>query len=425
MTTPADNTARVLRYDRGELLRSHRTAEGYLLAEGYAARTGILVYQRADGTEVRELVTPEELFSPASLGTLGRKPVTLGHPREDVGPANIKQLGVGDVDSEIAEEQGGFVRVKVAIRREDAIAAAESEDAAELSCGYTAVVTTEPGVWRGQPYDAVQSDRQYNHLALVPRGRAGAEVRLRLDSGAAVMVAPTKKPKEEGLPPTQDPPQEGGTMASVTIDGVTYGILDSGLAQAVSTQGAALVQARADMAAKGVASEGAQKEYDALKGKFDAGQTELDKMKKQMDELKLKMAKEAKKNKGDALDPAAFLLRFDERVKLLSLAKSKGVEKHDELDDAALRLAVIKADAPDKKLDGLSDEYIQAYVDGVADRQDRADADHDDAARRIAGHADGSSDPKGKPRKYADEMKAAFDEQDRQLSGATDDNGGK
>ena len=51
----------------------------------------------------------------------------------------------------------------------------------ELSCGYNLRLDETPGVWEGQPYDAIQRDIEINHLALVDKARAGEQARLNID----------------------------------------------------------------------------------------------------------------------------------------------------------------------------------------------------------------------------------------------------
>lgn len=186
-----EEPARARRCDRGELLRAHRTTEGYLLIEGRAARPGVLTYRNADGSTTRELVLPEELHRTDSLATLARKPVTVEHPSVPVGPDNVRELGVGDVDGEVAvEEEGGFVRVKLVVSRRDGIDAIDSDGIRELSPGYDCRIDATPGTHPTYgAYDQIQRDRRYNHLALTERARGGPEIRFRVD-GASVQVDP-------------------------------------------------------------------------------------------------------------------------------------------------------------------------------------------------------------------------------------------
>src|SRR5690554_1957604 len=192
----------VQRYDRGALKSAVRTDEGYMLAEGYAARPGILEYPQPDGSIRRELVPEDELHRADSLETLARKPVTLEHPEESggervfVSPENVDKFGVGDVSEEVAVERlNGFVKIRMAVRRKDAIDAVDA-GIGELSSGYTVDLDTTPGTHPvyGR-YDAIQKNRKYNHVAIVRMGRAGAGVRMRADSAITPFHQPT--PKQE------------------------------------------------------------------------------------------------------------------------------------------------------------------------------------------------------------------------------------
>lgn len=197
--------------DEAELLKPYRTAEGFLLVQGYATRAGIFEYVNDDGSIRRELRPPEEVGRADSLATLGFKPVALTHPEEDgedgaepvdVTPENWDQYAAGTVSPDVQFLANGYVKVSTIVGRKDAIDAIESGDAVELSCGYTADVIEERGehpVW-GR-YDAIQRDIEYNHLAIVPRGRAGSTVRLRTDAACGRPV------KGEMMPPVNKKPQ--------------------------------------------------------------------------------------------------------------------------------------------------------------------------------------------------------------------------
>jgi len=155
---------------------------GALLLEGYAARPGIYLYVNEDGSIRRELVPRNRLWDAKSIMSLGRAPLTLGHPPVFVTDENVNEYSHGDVGDEIIEGPGGFVRVRMAARTravKDAIASGK----VELSPGYIAEIDQTPGV---DPefgeYDAVQVSREYNHLAIVDQARGGADIRLRVDS---------------------------------------------------------------------------------------------------------------------------------------------------------------------------------------------------------------------------------------------------
>jgi hypothetical protein len=118
----------------------------------------------------------------------------LLHPEEFVDAENAKDFSTGTIDPEVEWETthaDGFVRVRGTVQRADAVKAIE-DGMQELSAGYTAELDMTPGVWTDAEgaehrYDAIQRNIRYNHLAIVPRGRAGRDVKLRLD-GAAIQI---------------------------------------------------------------------------------------------------------------------------------------------------------------------------------------------------------------------------------------------
>lgn len=408
----------VQRWDVGELLRPVETPEGYLFAEGRAARTGVLTYRLADGGTRRELVLPEELFRPDSLGTLGRKPVTLDHPVDADGrqvlldATTVADFSVGDVGEELVEEQGGFVKVKVAIRRADAVLAVKRGDTRGLSCGYTCRVEASPGVWQGQAYDAIQRDRRYNHLALCPMGRAGYEARLRADSadGAEVRSDETtggghpSDTKEE----TMDP-----KTAIIEVGGVTYQ-LDSVLAQAIASERQAAEQIKTDAATHKAQLDALQKQFDEQKGQWDACKADLE---GKMAALREKMkGKEEEAAASEKKADADFLPRFNERLRLLALAEGLKVEKADAMDDAALRRAIIQANDPELKLDGASSDYQRAYIDHMARSRSTAAGSQAAAAAAAAGLTGGSR-PAAPAKPYAEQRRDAQAECLKNLSG--------
>lgn len=172
--------AQVRRYDRGTLRPPRQTAQGFLRADGYAARVGVQKYRNHDGTTRNELRLPEEVFAKTYLDSFDGAPITLGHPDEWVTPSNAKDLGVG-TSTEAGKRDGDFVAISSVIdvkRAMDEIKAGVQE----LSVGYTVDLDMTPGnhpVY-GQ-YDALQRNMVVNHVAIVPSGRAGKEARLRVD----------------------------------------------------------------------------------------------------------------------------------------------------------------------------------------------------------------------------------------------------
>lgn len=154
------------------------------------SRTGVQVYQNADGTTRREYRPPAEVFSADSLASLEGAPVTNDHPRQMVNGENVRQFQVGTA-LRAGRPEGRHVASDLVVQDAQTVRDIRSGKV-ELSCGYSATIVPTPGVSpEGEAYDAIQTNIRINHVAIVERGRAGHEARLRLDSaeGADTDVA--------------------------------------------------------------------------------------------------------------------------------------------------------------------------------------------------------------------------------------------
>lgn len=357
----------VSRYDFAPITGSETTDEGYLRVWCRAARVGTQLYKRADGSQVREYRPPEEVSSPESLSTFGMKPATWGHPPVLLDSANTKQFQVGYSGSQVRYNDG-FVEVALVVTDQDSIEKIKRKDATEVSAGYKVDFDPTPGITpEGESYDGVQRNIRVNHIAIVPRGRAGPEVRLlmdRMDAADAVAFDPALQPCTPASP----------VMASVKLDGLEIDL---------PAEAASAVQSFArdmERQLKSVTTE-----RDQLATKLDAQQEEID---------ALAYEKEAAEGRADALE---------ERVTELESTSSSRIDTA-ELDQlVAARLATLQKLAPafaeDFKFDGIDNEdlyaqafenltgsapredaesgYIQGVVDGILAA--RADADEDEA----------------------------------------------
>lgn len=175
MSTPEGKTVR--RLDSIPLDMTYFTEEGYLVDHPIVTSVGIFVYHNADGTERRELRLPEEVFSEKSLATYEGKPVIITHDAGYVDTENVQDEAIGTILSR-GYQDGNDVRAKIIIHDMEAV---RKNGLRELSCGYNLRLDETPGVWEGQPYDAIQRDIEINHLALVDKARAGEQARLNID----------------------------------------------------------------------------------------------------------------------------------------------------------------------------------------------------------------------------------------------------
>jgi len=162
------------------------TPEGYLDVSARISRAGIYEYYAGELYEifkdrkpddiVRVYRPADEVFNPASMASFARKPVTDGHPWENVTASNIHEHSVG-LSGETMQRDGNFVAGRLLIQRAEAVNKVQRGER-ELSAGYVADVTRETGIFDNEPYDAVMRNIVGNHIALVETGRCGAFCRV-------------------------------------------------------------------------------------------------------------------------------------------------------------------------------------------------------------------------------------------------------
>lgn len=202
---------KALRIDfAGTLQKAQTLSDGSIAVPAYIARTGVQVYQYADGTTVREYRPPEEVFAADTLASFDDVAVTDGHPVSPVTPANWSQLAKGHVDD--PEKEDTFIAANVIVKDAGTIARIAAGELVELSAGYYVELDNTPGTSpEGEVYDAIQRNIVGNHVALGPKGwgRAGSDVRLYTDSKTEVRtdiaVCYQSDERTEKHMPTNDP----------------------------------------------------------------------------------------------------------------------------------------------------------------------------------------------------------------------------
>ena len=311
---------KVQRYDNYAITAT-KTDEGFVRDAPIIGRTGILEYRNVDGTIRREYRPPEEAFNVDSLASIRGKPITLGH-HGLVSSANYREAKpVGTVISD-GRQDGSNIRADVVIYSLDT-------DDRELSCGYQTDLEEASGVTPdGEHYDAIQRNIRYNHLAIVPRGRAG-NARLNMD-GEQIFDMEVK------------------SMSKIKLDnGIEYD-----------------VPAEVEVAMKAMTEKADEqkKEFDALSAKYDSATAEIEKLKQ--DAVKAE---------------AEFKEKFDSAVKttieLRTIASKHGIEKADEMSNEEIKKAVVMKVHPKLNLDGKSAEYIEVAFDLAKDTE----VQHEDA----------------------------------------------
>lgn len=334
-----------LRLDRANLGKATVDPEGILRAPAVLAVPGVYPYRTADGGIRRELVTAEVLVNDASISTLEGVPVVFLHPGEDddglITPTNAHKYAAGAVAGRPTLDTQGQLCARLVVHRADVIERIV-RGTREVSCGYMATVVHEAGVWEDPAtgervqYDARQTGRRYNHVAIVPAGRHGARARVYLDSqdGAAAMVGPDDDDTTE----TGPEPAMTEKTSTVRIDGAEHQ-MDPALAVIV----AALVTAR----------DANRKEAEKLQGRVDALEAELKQAKEQ--------AEKARTDASHAVSPE----RLQARMERLETAVRAGVPREEavKLDDLGLMRAVVVKRYPDIDASKRTDAAIEGMYE--------------------------------------------------------------
>lgn len=391
------------RYDEYKIQAKY-DSNGFLRDTPIVGRVGLLYYRNADGSTRTEYRRPEEAFNQDSLDSLNGVPVLIEHHGLVTGNnfTAKKNSTVGTVLTS-GKQDGSNIRADVVIHQK------LTTPNREISCGYTCDnVKNDEGFTdptTGVTPDYFQTNIRYNHISLVRAGRAGSVARLNMDGAqviedeaeprdnqlhedAVLNTAARKKLSTEqfGLPDTREYPMPDREHAGNAKARASQMLKEGKLTQAEYEQ----ILAKANKILKGGTSRmdklkldsGLEYEaapevvvaYNALKAKQDATDAALATTVAKLDAC---MAK-AKKDGEDAtaaLD--ALKAKQDEaiqsRIKILTVAKERGIEKADAMTDSQIKTAVIGQSLPSVKLDGLDEAHVAAYYDvALGMKQDAA-----------------------------------------------------
>jgi len=342
----------VNRFDNSPVQKPIKLHNGFLKVPVTVTRTGVLNYRikEKNGFSIRkEVRLPEHVFNKDSLATLDGIPLTNSHPPGLLTPENVQKYSVGSVSGGIErmDDDDGFsyVNTHATLQAKSVIKTVETTPIRQVSSGYTCDLIKQDGVFNGEAYTHIQTDIKYNHLAIEPKGRAGSKVRLRMDSDGEV-VEGEDNPKPE---PIINNPE--GKKMEVKLDGVTFETSNSSLVSAIDqalirrdSQNAVLTTELNDLKAEGT------KNLDALQAKFDAA-----------DEDVKKLRLDAEKLDVNALVKA--------RVDLVTSAKphlsKETFDKIDDMDEKAIKVAVISSKSENFDAADKSDDYISARFDAA------------------------------------------------------------
>ena len=189
--------------DRAPSARAYDINGWFEVADNPISREGVFPYSGAqvghpDRGRVFQVYRPgEELSAPDALASFRLMPIIDDHTMLGEGHTPAEDVGVAGVIGENVKFDRGVMTANLKIFSK-ALAQKIKNGKTELSCGYRCVYDFTPGVWNGQPYDAIQRQIRANHLALVDEGRMGPEVSI-LDQMTFTVDAKETTPVDEEL----------------------------------------------------------------------------------------------------------------------------------------------------------------------------------------------------------------------------------
>lgn len=154
------------------------TAEGFLICKNVPiARIGVMDYRAGDlglsGDPDRIIQVnrrEEDVFEQDALASFEGKPVTDGHPTEGVESENFAAYSKGHAQN--VRRDGDYVVADLYINDSVLISEVRNGVKREVSCGYMCKYIYDDDGYR-------QTKIRGNHVAIVPRGRAGHEVSIK------------------------------------------------------------------------------------------------------------------------------------------------------------------------------------------------------------------------------------------------------
>ncbi len=322
--------------DRLTLTDLEVTGEGFLVAKATIARSGVQNYRAfelgitdGDWERVIRVFRPEdEVFADSSMKSFVRKPVTDGHPFENVTARNATNVTLG-LTGETVTRDDNLVRTTITLFDAGAVDDVQ-RGRRQLSAGYSTDIDWTPGITAdGEPFDAVQRNIRGNHIALVDAGRCGAECRIgdgRMRCSGASCSCGGRR--------VQDKPN----LTTIIHDGISIEVTDEG--------------ARVIEKLKQSLSDAAARQAQAIAGKD-----------KELGEKDAEIAKLTDAH----LAPTDIDQLVAERTDVVARACS--IADHVEIagkSNADIRRAAVTARLGDDKVTGKSDDYVEALFDSLS-----------------------------------------------------------
>lgn len=319
-----------------------RTQDGYMAVRAKAARTGVYQYTGReldpenkhglrDRASVNVLRDDSTVFDTAAARSFIGKPITDDHPKESVTASNWRDHARGTIMGALRD--GDYLTFDLLLTDAAAIAAIDAGKR-ELSNGYSS--NLEFGAFTaadGTDCQARQTSISGNHVALVDRGRAGADCRI-TDSVALCDALPSNI--LDNLKTEKPVPK------IMLIDGLSVDIANADTAESTIKT---LLAAR-DTATGEVVTLKA--ENATLKTDAAAKDTKVSALEQQL--------KDSKPTTAQLLDAAKSY------GQVVGKAKALGVTVTDAMDEAGVMKAVVDAKMGEKAKGWNADQVAASFA---------------------------------------------------------------
>jgi hypothetical protein len=405
-----ETVTRELRFDlrQGDLSTRRRTPQGGLIVDANISRVGVFKYQNADGSERRELRTPDEVFSARALDSFAHAPLTVEHPPGLVTPETWKQVTVGHVAGP-AQKDGKFVGAELHIQDKATIDRIERGELVELSCGYQCRLDMTPGTHpEFGEYDAKQTDIFGNHVAMGPKnwGRAGPDVKMHVDSAGEHVSVGSYVPRMSAGAKPKPKTRTDGRAAVRTPEPANDETREDELDEEE-------IEEEPEPTPRPRARPGAR--VDRLEGENEQLRRENERLRADKDKRTTAQREAEEQARIDA--------RVNARVDLIAKVapilteEGKPAFRGDGLTEDEIRRKTLAVLEPDLKLDGRSADYVIGVFDSAIARADRVKGgwrELGDVLRpegREGAIAGGTSRGDGKPPKDGEEDETVEDAQ--------------
>lgn len=346
--------------------KTRKTDEGYLVGEVNATACGVFAYpgRGPNGTTMRLLRHPSNVFAEASIASAFLKPVIVWHPPENNGNdglLNVDTIGNLQVGTtgERYEIDGKNLVISFTITKREGIDAVENGLNA-VSMGRTAEIIEESGTYNGEPFTHREINCVYDHMAIVDAGRMGPQAKIYLD----------RLESEQGA----------HSMKKIFIDNIEYEVPPQ-VAVEMEKKDRALVS-QATESKKLLDAAVAAK--DTAEGQVAAKDTEILGLKDQLKLLPKKLR-----------DEAASRSKIESKAKSLGMNDSEITSMCDASDTELMKKAILKKN-PDANFTDRSDDYVRGMFDNLeVDEEEEIDDEEDPQGdkKKLKDREDGYVDP--------------------------------